>query len=54
MLTTIYDKTRVDDGEIYWLEGFETIRATGEYTFTLPAERGKEIHLFAFFKSMLQ
>lgn len=51
MLTTIYDKTRVDDGEIYWLEGFETIRATGEYTFTLPAERGKEIHLFAFFKN---
>jgi hypothetical protein len=47
----IYDKTRVDDGEIYWLEGFETIRATGEYTFTLPAERGKEIHLFAFFKN---
>ena len=46
----IYDKTGVDDGEIYWLEGFETIRATGEtYTFTLPAERGKEIHLFAFF-----
>lgn len=45
MLTTIYDKTRVDDGEIYWLEGFETIRATGAYTFTLPAERGKEIHL---------
>lgn len=51
MLTTIYDKTRVDDGEIYWLEGFETIRATGAYTFTLPAERGKEIHLFAFFKN---
>lgn len=47
----IYDKTRVDDGEIYWLEGFETIRATGAYTFTLPAERGKEIHLFAFFKN---
>ena len=26
-------------------------RATGAYTFTLPAERGKEIHLFAFFKN---
>ena len=29
----------------------ETIRATGAYTVTLPAERGKEIHLFAFFKN---
>ena len=35
----IYDKTRVDDGEIYWLEGFETIRATGAYTFTPGRKR---------------
>ena len=47
----IYDKTRIDDGEIYWLEDCGTIRNTGEYTFTLPAGRGEEIHLFAFFKN---
>ncbi len=50
----VYDKTRIDDCEIYWLEGCETTRDAGEYTFTLPSERGGEIHLFAFFKDKYQ